>query len=125
MALVSSTRVRRAQHVDIGHVGIVGLNVALQLVHHRVMRLSWVGERVRRVCVWHTSDYADILRRQWPDWSKWSRMPDSIAACATTASRWVIVASGRGAAIRSRSVSRVPESIGANVTVPFSRTPGN
>jgi hypothetical protein len=57
--------------------------------------------------------------------SKWLRMPASIAMCALTASRWVIAASGRGAATRSRSVRRVPEAIGSNVTVPFSRTRGN
>jgi hypothetical protein len=59
MALVGLTGVRRADHVDVGHVGIVGLDVALQLVQKRAVRLIWVGERFRRVCLWHATDYAD------------------------------------------------------------------
>jgi len=60
MAPVSMTRVRRTHHVDVGHVGIVGLDVALQLTQKRVMRLSWVGERLRCVCLRHTTNYADM-----------------------------------------------------------------
>jgi hypothetical protein len=59
MALVSLTRVRRADHVDVGHVGMVGLDVALQLVQKRPMRLSGVGKRFGCVCLWHASNYAD------------------------------------------------------------------
>jgi len=58
MALVDSARVRRAQYVDVGHVGIVGRDVALQLAHNGVMRLSWVGERIGRVCLRHATNYA-------------------------------------------------------------------
>lgn len=58
MSLVSSTRVRRADHVDVGQVGIVGRDVALQLAHNRVMRLGGVGERIGRVCLWHMTNYA-------------------------------------------------------------------
>lgn len=53
MARVSLTRVRRAHHGDVGRAGIVRLDVALQLVEERVMRLSRVGERLRPVCLWH------------------------------------------------------------------------
>ena len=59
MAGVSMTRVRRAYHVDVGHVGIVSLDVALQLVEKRAMRLSGVGERLRSVCLRHIENYAD------------------------------------------------------------------
>jgi hypothetical protein len=59
MALVSLTCVRRAEHVDVGHVGIVGLDVALQLVKKRAMRLSGVGEGFGCLCLWHASNYAD------------------------------------------------------------------
>ena len=117
MALVDSTRVRHAQHVDIGQVGIVGRDVALQLAHNRVMRLIWVGERIGRMCLSHARNYADC--------SKWLRMPANIATCASTAWRRVIAASARGAAIYSRSVRRVPTSVGSNVTTPRSRTWGN
>jgi hypothetical protein len=117
MTLVSSARVRRADHVDVGQVGIVGRDVALQLAHNRVMWLSGVGERIGRVCLRHATNYAYC--------AKWSRIPASMATWALTASRRVVDASRRGAAIRIRSVRRVPESIGSKDTVPRSRTRGN
>lgn len=117
MALVSSTRVRRADHVDVGQVWIVGRDVTLQLADDRVMWLSGVGERVRRVCLRHAANYAYR--------AKWLRMPASMATWALTASRRVVEASRRGAAICSRSVRRVPEPIGSKDTVPRSRTRGN
>jgi hypothetical protein len=60
MTLVGLTRVRRAQHVDVGDVGIVGLDVAFQLMDKRAMRLRRVGERLRSMCLRHTENYADV-----------------------------------------------------------------
>lgn len=60
MALVGTTRVRHAHHVDIGHVGIVGFDVALQLADKRAMRLSRVGERLGCACSRHTTNYAQL-----------------------------------------------------------------
>ena len=51
MALVNLTRVGYINHVDVGHIGIVGLDVALQLVQQRAMRLSRVGERFGLACL--------------------------------------------------------------------------
>ena len=61
MDLVGLTGVRRADHVDVGHVGIVGLDVALQFVEKRAMRLGWVGERLRSACLRHPENYADVF----------------------------------------------------------------
>jgi hypothetical protein len=58
--LVSLARVRRAHHVDVGQVGIVRLDVSLQLLHKRAMRLSGVGQRLRCVSLRHTTNYADM-----------------------------------------------------------------
>jgi hypothetical protein len=58
--VVSLTGVRCAQHVNVGQVGIVRLNVSLQLVDKRAMRLSGVGQRLRRVCLGHPTNYADL-----------------------------------------------------------------
>jgi len=57
---VSLTRVRRAQHVNVGQVGIVRLNVSLQLVDKRAMWLSGVGQRLGCVCLRHATNYADM-----------------------------------------------------------------
>ena len=62
--VVSLTRVRRAQHVNVGQVGIVRLDVSLQLVDKRAMRLSGVGQRLRRVCLRHPTNYADLRPRR-------------------------------------------------------------
>ena len=117
MALVSSARVRRTDHVDISQVWIVGRNVALQLADDRVMWLSGVGERIGRPCLRHATNYAYR--------AKWLRMPANMATWASTASRRVVEASRRGVAICSRSVRRVPEPIGSKDTVPRNRTRGN
>ena len=58
--VVSLTRVRRAQHVNVGQVGIVRLDVSLQLVDKRAMWLSGVGQRLGRVCLRHATNYADL-----------------------------------------------------------------
>lgn len=58
--VVSLTGVRRAQHVNVGQVGIVRLDVSLQLVDERAMRLSGVGQRLRRMCLGHATNYADL-----------------------------------------------------------------
>ena len=58
--VVSLTGVRCAQHVNVGQVGIVRLDVSLQLVDKRAMRLSRVGQRLRRVCLGHPTNYADL-----------------------------------------------------------------
>ena len=60
MGLVSLPCVRRAQHVDVGYVGIMRLDIALQLADKRAMRLSWVGERLRCMCSRHTTNYAEL-----------------------------------------------------------------
>lgn len=57
--------------------------------------------------------------------AKVRRMPASISACAATACRIVVAASGRGASIRNLSVIRVPPSTSSNETTPSRRTPGN
>jgi|HubBroStandDraft_3_1064219.scaffolds.fasta_scaffold01446_5 hypothetical protein len=62
MGLVSLTRVGRAHHVYVGDPGIVGLDVALQLVQECLMRLSWVGERFGCTCLWHAANYGRALR---------------------------------------------------------------
>jgi hypothetical protein len=60
MARVSLTRIRRAHHVDVADTGVVSLDVALQLVKKRAMCLSWVTERLRCVCLRHTTNYAEV-----------------------------------------------------------------
>jgi hypothetical protein len=59
VVLVGLTRVRRAQHVDVGHVGIMGLDVALQLADERAMRLIGVGEGLRCAGSRHATNYAE------------------------------------------------------------------
>ena len=46
-------------HADVGHIGILGLDVALQFVQQRAMRLSGVGERLGFVCSRRMESYAD------------------------------------------------------------------
>ena len=53
MGRVGPSGIGRAQHIDIGQIGIVRLDVALQLAHKRVMWLGGVGERLGRMCWWH------------------------------------------------------------------------
>ena len=67
VGLVGLTRVGRAQHVDVGPVGIVGLDVAFQLVYECFVRLSWVGERLRGVCLRHTTKYGRARRSERDD----------------------------------------------------------
>ena len=62
MALIGLTGVGRAQHVDIGPVGMVRLDVAFQFGYQCLMRLSWVGERLRGVCLGHTANYGRASR---------------------------------------------------------------
>jgi hypothetical protein len=105
MALVSSTRVRRAHHVDVGHVGIVSLNVALQLAQKRVMRLSWIGERLRCVCLWHTTNYAELRGRP----REKDRHLDSTKTGTTSATslaviELIVLGSGCGCPTASRRV---------------------
>ena len=61
MAGVGLTRIRHAHHVDVGHV-VVGLDVALQFADQGAMRLGWVGERFRAVCLRHVENYADRVQ---------------------------------------------------------------
>jgi hypothetical protein len=60
MTLVGLAGVRRTHHIDVGHVGIVRLDIALQLVDKRAVRLFWVGERLGSVCLRHIANYADV-----------------------------------------------------------------
>jgi hypothetical protein len=60
MGLVGLPRVRRAHHVDVGHAGIVGLDVALQLMDERAVRLCWVGQCFGSMCLRHRGNYADV-----------------------------------------------------------------
>jgi hypothetical protein len=74
MVPVSLTRVRSAYHVDVGYVGIMGLDVALQLADERAMRLGRIGERLGCMCSGHTTDYA--RRREASSWlatCQWNR----------------------------------------------------
>ena len=61
MARVRLTRVRRADNVDVGRVGIVCLDVALQFVQKCAMRLGRVGERLRFACLCHAENYAEVF----------------------------------------------------------------
>ena len=67
VGLVGLTRVGRAQHVDVGPVGIVGFDVAFKFVYQRLMRLSWVGKRLRGVCLGHTAQYGRASRGERDD----------------------------------------------------------
>lgn len=60
MTLVGLAGVRCTHHIDVGHVGIVGLDIALQLVDKCAMRLFWVGERLGSACLRHIANYADV-----------------------------------------------------------------
>lgn len=49
MVGVGLASVRHAYHVHVGCLGVMRLDVALQLVDQRAMRLSGIGERLRPV----------------------------------------------------------------------------
>jgi hypothetical protein len=59
MALIGLAGVRRTHHIHVLGVGMVGLDVALQLVDKRVVRLFWVGKGFGSMCLRHTANYAD------------------------------------------------------------------
>ena len=59
MALVGLAGVRRTHHIDVMGLGMVGLDVALQLVDKRAVRLFRVGKGFGSMCLWHTANYAD------------------------------------------------------------------
>jgi len=62
VVLVCLTCVGRAQNIDVGPVGVVGFDIAFQFVYERLMRLSWVGERLRGVCLGHMANYGRASR---------------------------------------------------------------
>jgi hypothetical protein len=107
MALVSLTRVRRAHHVDVGHVGIVGFDVALQLVEKGAMRLSWVGKRFGFACLRHTENYADVF----------GIMQPSLLPCPA---RWLVASASRESVKGSGGDSG--RQIGTRLTPPRSQS---
>jgi predicted NAD/FAD-binding protein len=59
VGLVGLPRVRRAHHIDVVGVGLVGLDVALELMDERAVWLFGIGERLGSVGLRHTANYAD------------------------------------------------------------------
>ncbi len=61
MARVRLTGVRWAHNVDVPQAGVVRLDVALQFVQKRAMRLGRIGEGLRPACFCHAKNYAVAL----------------------------------------------------------------